>query len=296
MEPNLFWSAEELAGKLHAALFLSGQGSNAEVLLHDLAARPANCTVSVLVTDAPQSSRAAELAEKFQLPLIGHDIRAFYAAHGENSISLKTGNGRHLRALWTGELREKLAAYPVNFGIFAGFMTLCNIAEDFPCLNVHPGNLLVQEESGRRKFAGLHVFPVERAIADPGETELRSSVILVCPFAGDGAADMDTGLVPGISPAIKIDRRGRSAGDWAEILAKRQPGLPVRDELLELALDHIEKLKTEGDHVVLPQTVRAFASGCYGYCGRQLFFRENGVFFPVKTVEFSVDREPVVWR
>ena len=113
-----------------AALFLSGQGSNAEALLCDLASRPADYAVSCLVTDAPETSRARELAARFGLPLVEHDLKAFYAAHGASSTSLATPEGRRLRELWTAELRRKLAGYPIDFGIMAGFMTLCNIFQN----------------------------------------------------------------------------------------------------------------------------------------------------------------------
>ena len=106
-----------------AALFLSGQGSNAEAVLNDLAESPADYTVSVLVTDAPEKSRARELAARFGLPLIEHDLKKFYAAHGAVSTSLATAEGRRLRELWTEELRSKLADYDVDFGILAGFTT-----------------------------------------------------------------------------------------------------------------------------------------------------------------------------
>ena len=138
-----------------AALFLSGQGSNAEAVLNDLAKAPAGYTVSVLVTDAPERSRARELAARFQIPLIEHDLKKFYQDHGAATTSLATAEGRRLRELWTDGLRRKLAEYQVDFGILAGFMTLCNIAEDLPCLNVHPGDLTVTDASGRRILAGL---------------------------------------------------------------------------------------------------------------------------------------------
>ena len=149
-----------------AALFLSGQGSNAEAVLNDLVKSPAAYTVSVLVTDAPERSRARELAARFEIPLIEHDLKKFYQAHGAESTSLATAQGRRLRELWTEELRRKLAEYQVDFGILAGFMTLCNIAEDLPCLNVHPGDLTVTDAAGRRitmtATASTEAFPHRR--------------------------------------------------------------------------------------------------------------------------------------
>ena len=286
----------EAAKPRHATLFLSGQGSNAEALLRDLAVRPADYAVSCLVTDAPETSRARELAARFGLPLVEHDLKAFYAAHGVSTTTLATPEGRRLRELWTAELRRKLAGYRIDFGIMAGFMTLCNIAEDFPCLNVHPGDLTLTDENGRRKFAGLHTGPVERAICDPEQTCLRSSVILVRPFRGDGASDMDTGYVLGVSAPMAMDRAGRSAEAWEAIRRDRVPGVRADDELRALALKNIENLKVNGDHVVLPATVRAFAAGNYAELDGQLFWREpEGMFRAVRTVEFFADKEKMPW-
>ena len=280
-----------------AALFLSGRGSNAEALLLDLASRPADYAVSCLVTDSPERSRAKDLAERFGLPLVEHDLKAFYAAHGVSTTSLATQDGRRLRECWTAELRRKLAGYRIDFGIMAGFMTLCNIAEDFPCLNVHPGDLTQTDEAGRRIFAGLHCGPVERALCDPGQTCLRSSVILVRPFRGDGAADMDTGYVLGVSEPVPMDRAGRTAEEWGGLRARRTPGERVDDDLRALALKNIEKLKTDGDHVVLPAAVRAFAADRYAARDGRLFFQQmpSGAFRAVRTVEFPAKGECRPW-
>lgn len=53
------------------AIFLSGSGSNAEVLLKRFAASEnPDYEIVVIVTDNPESSRAGELAEMFGLPLV----------------------------------------------------------------------------------------------------------------------------------------------------------------------------------------------------------------------------------
>ncbi|MFA5206219.1 MAG: hypothetical protein WC708_17620, partial [Lentisphaeria bacterium] len=129
--------------KPRAAIFLSGGGSNAERLLAGLAAAPADTpwTAAALVTDAPETSRARELGARFNVPVVAEDIRAFYRAHGETRVSLATPKGRELRTAWTGRLRAALQPLAPDFGVLAGFVPLCNITGDFPCLNVHPGDL-----------------------------------------------------------------------------------------------------------------------------------------------------------
>ena len=279
-----------------AALFLSGQGSNAEAVLNDLAKAPAGYTVSVLVTDAPERSRARELAARFQIPLIEHDLKKFYQDHGAATTSLATAEGRRLRELWTDGLRRKLAEYQVDFGILAGFMTLCNIAEDLPCLNVHPGDLTVTDASGRRILAGLHSGPVEDVICSPELDSFRSSVIVVRPFSGDGSDDMDTGFILGVSGAVPVDRAGRTAGEWAEVRKKRIPGVRVTDELRALALQNIEVLKVQGDHVVLPAVLRRFAAGDYASRDGQLYCRNShGRWLKIQTVCYTSANEMQLW-
>jgi hypothetical protein len=279
-----------------AALFLSGQGSNAEAILNDLAKEPAAYTVSVVVTDAPERSRARELAAKFNVPLIEHDLKKFYLDHGAATTSLASAEGRRLRELWTDELRRKLAEYPVDFGILAGFMTLCNIAEDFPCLNVHPGDLTVTDAAGRRILAGLHSGPVEEVICSSDLDSFRSSVIVVRPFAGDGADDMDTGFILGVSGAVPVDRAGRTAEEWAAVRRKRVPGVRVTDELRTLALQNIEVLKVRGDHVVLPSVLRRFANGDYASRDGQLYYRKSsGEWQKIQTICYTSVNEMQLW-
>ena len=288
--------SDDVSHPRKAALFLSGQGSNAEAVLNDLAESPADYTVSVLVTDAPEKSRARELAARFELPLIEHDLKKFYAAHGQSSTSLATAEGRRLRELWTAELRVKLSEYEVDFGILAGFMTLCNIAADLPCLNVHPGDLTVSDGSGRRIFAGLHSGPVEAVLCMPDMDHFRSSVIVVRSFEGDGSKDMDTGFILGVSGKVPVDRGGRTAEDWSIIRQSRIPGERVTDDLRSLALKNIEVLKVRGDHVVLPAVLRHFAAGRYACKANELYWKnDDGSYQLIKTVCYSSSKEKNLW-
>ena len=75
----------------HAAIFMSGTGSNAEQILRsnqELVAqgKEISCELRVLVTDAPETSRARELGRIYGIPVIEEDIRAFYLAHGEERV------------------------------------------------------------------------------------------------------------------------------------------------------------------------------------------------------------------
>src|SRR5574344_713708 len=199
-----------------AAIFMSGSGTNAEALLLDLASRPdARYCAAAIVTDAPETSRARELARRFQLPAVELDIRRFYAERGESAIALTTPRRRELREQWTAALRQMLLPYRIDFAVLAGFVPLTNLTADYPCLNVHPGDLTV-EVDGRRIFAGLHCRPVEAELPR-GERFLRSSVIRAQPYAGSGETQMDSGPVLGISAPVPVDPCGYSVEELRRI-------------------------------------------------------------------------------
>jgi folate-dependent phosphoribosylglycinamide formyltransferase PurN len=273
------------------AIFLSGGGTNAERLLEFLRSRPNPAWEAVvLVTDRPES-RARELGERYAVPVVCHDIREFYRQRGIPRVTIRTREGQVVREEWTDRLREKLALYRIDFGILAGFVPLCNIAADFPCLNVHPGDLTV-ERDGRRLLVGLHTAPIEAAIL-AGLPELRSSVIVAQPYTG-GGGEMDSGPILGISDPVPIDFRGFSMEAFAAAAARRPAQRPTAgfgDCLEETASLNQELLKENGDWIIFPRVVEDFASGKFRISdGDALSYRtEEQGWIPVKTVVYGSD-------
>ncbi len=266
-----------------ALVFMSGSGTNAENLLRSPACGT-SWFCSAVVTDKPGTSRAREIAERFHLPLVEDDIGKFYREHGLDRVTL-AGKGLELRNLWTDGLRKKIAPFRHDFGLLAGFIPLTNIVADFPCLNVHPGDLTITGPDGQRLYAGLHSLPVENAILD-GRTSLRSSVIRAVPYT-PGVREVDEGSILGISaPMPVLLPQGVTLGQLREIAKNRKKGF--RNDLLgTIADDHIERLKQEGDWKVFPAVVDNFARGNYSRTpAGGLLWRENGEWIPVRTVEF----------
>ena len=272
-------------------IFMSGGGSNAERLLE----RVRDCPdppfhVAALVTDAPETSRTRELGARFDIRVIEHDIRAFYHRHGETRVSIATPRGQELRGLWTNELRALLAETSVDFAVFAGFVPLTNITGDFPCLNVHPGDLTYRRR-GKRYLVGLHTVPIERAILE-GLDHLRTSVIQAMPYTGRGD-DMDNGPILGISEPVPIDLGELTLDECRrqfEARPERRPKGGYGDALEDLARMHQERLKVHGDWTVLPPVVFDFAEGRFGLDAEdRLQYRLGRHWHPVRTVVYDKD-------
>jgi len=280
---------EQSGRPARTALFLSGSGSNAEVMLKRWRADAAPpLQIMALVTDRPDKSRALELGQRYDVPVIAHDIRAFYFRHGCRRITIATEEGRLLRTAWTDELRTHLAPLELDFGLFAGFVPLTNLTATLPCLNVHPGDL-TYEVDGRRYLVGLHTIPIERAIL-AGLGALRASVILAESYSGKGD-DMDSGPILGVSPSVPIDLQGYTLDELRAEAARRPAERPVggfQDILEQIAEVNQEQLKCAGDWVVFPQVTWAFAAGRYAVAGDgSLGWRRGDEWLPVPTVEIS---------
>ena len=270
-------------------ILMSGNGTNAEAVLKYSLGRRCSFRATVLATDAPRTSRARELGERYGLPVVELDLREFYRERGECSIRLDSPHRCALRQEWSDALYSLLAPYAPEMGILAGFIPLTNLTGRFPCLNVHPGDLTIEDASGRRMLAGLHILPVERAIL-AGHGALRSSVILAQPYSGDGSAEMDSGPVLGVSAAMPIDLEGASPAELAAERAARTPGRIPDDRLRRLALSNVERLKSAGDHVVLPRAAEDFAAGRFHAEGKRLgFLSEDGTMHTARTVEYRAD-------
>ncbi|MCP3965785.1 MAG: hypothetical protein GY750_18515 [Lentisphaerae bacterium] len=279
------------------AIFLSGSGTNAEKLLesHD---DHSSWQPVVLVTDRPKTSRAFELGKMFGLPVIALGIKDFYNRHGEKQVTLFTERGRELREMWTEQLRREVEPYNIDFIVLAGFVPLTNITNDFPCLNVHPGDLTV-EEKGRRVLVGLHTVPIEEALVR-GFYYLRSSVIMAQPYTGEGD-DMDSGPVLGISAPVKAFTGEYQAEYLTEIRENRPSQKPFegwRDSLEVLALKNQDILKEAGDWVVLPGVVEDFAADRFGIYGGQLFYRAESTseWKQIKTIEYSINGKSLIYQ
>ena len=274
------------------AIFLSGGGSNAEKLLLAIQELPAPpLDVKALVTDAPLTSRARELGQRFHLPVVESDIREFYRRHGETRVSIATTRGQEVRKAWTDDLRDRLTPLELDFAVFAGFVPLTNLTRDFPCLNVHPGDLTCRQ-NGRRFLVGLHTVPIELAIL-AGLDHLRSSVIVAQEYSGQGG-EMDSGPILGLSPRVPVDLQGSTLPELHALWRQRPPKRPkggFGDRLEQIAEANQDRLKQSGDWVVLPQVVIDYAERRFALDdGGRLLYRSDRDWTAVTSVVYHQDK------
>jgi folate-dependent phosphoribosylglycinamide formyltransferase PurN len=281
-------------GKARTAIFISGSGTNAIKILEFWQNNPDNCHFipSCIVTDRPERCTARDIAERFNIPLIEHDIFSFYKSKGLKNISLATEAGREARSAWTQELIIKLEEYPLEFAIFAGFIPLCNITEKLPCLNVHPGDLTVVDVNNQRLLVGLHAIPIELAVIN-NIYHMRTTVIVASAYSSSGAG-MDEGSIIGLSPEVDIDFKNKDITYYKDLYNKRQG--KVDDPLRKMANENQEALKVDGDWLVFPPSVNDFASGRFAIDEKgQLHLDTNGNYLPIEYIEYSQNQKEIVF-
>jgi folate-dependent phosphoribosylglycinamide formyltransferase PurN len=268
-----------------AAILLSGTGSNAQAILEYIKNNPnSSYEVVYLFTDNPKGSRTKKLSKLYNIPMGSCDIKEFYLQHGEESIKLDTPKRRALREEWTKIISSDILSKGIDFIIMAGFVPLTNLASKIPCLNVHPGDLTITDKDGIRLLAGLHIKPVENAILNEFNY-LRSSVILVQPYQGDGKDQLDGGPVLGVSPKMDIDYMGYTLEELKTI-NKNRTSPPFDDALRKIAHHNVERLKVKGDHVVFPLTIEEYAKGAYSFSQDKMYWNKKEVL----TIEYSTDK------
>lgn len=274
-----------------AGIFLSGTGSNAARILelyykNKTGDGSKNWLPVVLVTDRNDSA-AERLGAQYGLPVVQVNIADFYRRHGLETTSIATEKGQEVRRLWTDALRAALKEYELDFGIFAGFVPLTDIVDDFPCLNVHPGDLLV-EENGQRVLVGLHTIPVEAALIRR-KPYLRSSVIVI-QNSRIANKKVDCGALLGVSTPVPVDWTDELTATVEQCVLSRQGKKRAEyknDALAQTAKEYQNKLKEGGDWIVFPPVVDEFAVGHYSYDEETdtLYYKDKAV----ATVEFGID-------
>ena len=274
------------SGKTKIAIFLSGNGTNAEKILEFWFKDKENCSFEPSLLICDRQCNAKKLSQQYNITLIEHNIFDFYQQHKLDSISLITDAGQTVRHLWTEELIKKLQPYEISFGVFAGFIPLSNITDVFPCLNIHPGDLSYQKDN-KRKLIGLHKKPIYATILE--KLPYMSSSVIVADKFQDKGQGMDEGVILGISPKVPID------------YLKEKPEFYQNKSYKELHnfLEHnLNKLKENGDWVVFPRVVDEFAQQKFMLNDKkELFYKlSHSNFIPIEYIIYDKQEREIIFN
>ena len=283
--------------RVPAAILMSGTGSNARKLLEYRLpdGRPPAYEIRLILSDNP-ASNYRRIAEEFGVEARLNDFYAFCGVprtrspsaatpgapsvpargssgaqvHGTSSSPADDDTSRRsgtrdpaLRRAFDAENLRILREHGVRLAAAAGYdwVISAELCEALPIVNVHPGDLRVLDEQGRRRYVGLGWIPTAKAILHGDET-VRSTTHLVTPELDGGpiarvSRPVPVDLPPGMS-AQNILPAGTSLGEVIRDL--RSGGGRFEDSLIVTHARMIqERLKEAGDWVELPLTLHRVA-------------------------------------
>ncbi len=249
--------------------FMSGSGTNlTHIIKHQYKLREMGLEnrvyeVVLIFTDN-KDSRAGEISSEYDIPCMCRDINDFYRSRGhEGKRDLS------LRPEFDQATVEAIREYRIDLIALAGYMSIVTqpLLEAYPgrILNVHPADLSIKTEDGRRKFTGLHAV---RDVILSGEKELRASTHVV-------RREVDYGEIILISRPIPVD--------IPQDITLDELKEPANAEYLsQLTSQHQDRLKAAGDWVIYPKTLELFSEGRIKLTGTEAVFLdgrrfENGI-------------------
>lgn len=248
-----------------AAILMSGTGSNARKIL----ARPQSAyQVRVIVSDNRLSNYRG-IAEEFGVAHRLNDIYAFCGTpHPREGARLGPDQRAALRdperrAAFDRRTEAVLDEFGVQLVAAAGYDWVISprLCGRYWFVNVHPGDLRVVDERGRRRYVGLAWVPSAKAIL-AGESLVHSTTHLV-------NAALDGGPIARVSAGVPVELpAGAGPGDLLP------PGVSLREVIEDIraggrrfarsllyreACRLQERLKQTGDWVELPGTLDGVA-------------------------------------
>ncbi len=234
---------------MRVAAFMSGSGTNIMRLLeHEkaLQARDGRSpfeTIFIFSDRSDGNSAGEKIALENGLPYFSYDIRAF---HSLRSLDRTVENEEGLAARREYDrVAEKLVkAFDIDVIALGGYMSYTTLG---PCVNVHPADLSILGEDGRRKYVGDHAV---RDAISAGERVLHASTL----WTDDG---VDTGPLLMVSDPLPVVLP-EPLEDF-----KRHP-----EKFAHAVDDHQEQLKEVGDWKIFPRTIELIAQGRFAFDAR----------------------------
>ncbi|MHA1377636.1 MAG: phosphoribosylglycinamide formyltransferase [Candidatus Helarchaeota archaeon] len=205
--------------------------------------------------------KVEKISKKYKIPFKANDIREYYKTRG-----YKDRRNMKVRREFDSETLEYLKEYDIDCVALGGYMSIVTevIFNNHPTINVHPADLTILNEKGKRKYTGEHT--VRDAII-AGETYIASSTHLA-------TAEVDGGPLLLISERLTIEL---PSGITLDLLKKQE-----NEELLEKIADSYQnKLKEKGDWVIFPKTLELMAKGLIEFDENNKIY-VNGTLAPLR--------------
>jgi len=245
---------------MRVACFMSGSGTNVrKIIEHQIYLEKEKgeppYEVVVIFTDNPEKSNARIIAEEYEIPLEFNDIEKFY--EGKNI------GGMELREDFDLKTLGLIGPYKPDVIALSGYAWKITepIFSNYIVVNVHPADLSVKGNDGKRKYVGLHHIPPMKAIL-AGEKYLHSSTHLA-------TEKPDMGPILVVSKPLSVEL---PYGITLEDLRKREN----KQFLIRLCKEHQNKLKEVGDWEIFPLTLQWIAEGRFAIDGRMnVYFDGN---------------------
>lgn len=227
---------------MRVAAFMSGTGSNIKMLikrekeLEAIRGRSPFHVVFIFSDRSDGKCRGEEIAFSSGIPYFSYDIRKFHSIRGTKRTALSQ-EGLEARKEFDSVALKLLSAFRIDITALGGYMSFTTIDR---CINVHPADLSILTEDGRRKYTGDNA--VYDAIIN-GEKSLRASTL----WTDQG---VDTGPLLMVSRPVEVN-----LPDSIENLRKDEK------KLSDIVDSHQEMLKEAGDWEIFPRTVELIAEG-----------------------------------
>ncbi len=231
---------------MKVAAFMSGSGTNIIRLIEREKHYTENHIsspfhVAFIFSDRSDGRcRGEQIALENGIPYFSYDIRAFHNNRGVKRTAL-TPEGLAARREFDSVPATLVKAFDIDIIALGGYMSYTTLKR---CVNVHPADLSILDNKGRRKYVGDHA--VRDALLE-GETSLRASTL----WTDQG---VDTGPLLMVSEPLEVE------------LPLSLDLLIKDEELLTKVVDqHQERLKETGDWKIFPKTIEMIAAGRFAF-------------------------------
>jgi phosphoribosylglycinamide formyltransferase-1 len=242
------------SGILKIVGLMSGSGTNLRRILEHqekLRAKEGNYIfqMAAIFSDNAES-KAAEIGKDFDIPVIIHDIGAFYSKRGAKRSDMK------LREQFDQTTVKMLSVFGARVTAYGGYMSLAtkDLINAFIGVNVHPADLSIAQ-GGKRKWTGGHAVLDQIAA---GEKFLRATTHLIEP-------ECDMGKIFMISKPVAVE-------------IPKTADLNNPDQLKKISDANQDRLKENGDWIIFPRTIEEIARGNFAQDERgQFYFKGKAI-------------------